>query len=366
MPETRTLPDPLLDPSDDATRLAQRWDQRYPFVEYWFKLHQSFLWPAEDIESELSLDRQQWTKDLNEAQRHFIRLILAFFATADGIVSENINANFADEVQLSCVRHYYGLQNYIEGVHAETYNILLENLVPRREDADRLIRAVSDLNDPQFSSVAAKRAWMERYMDRARPFRERLLAFIFVEGCFFQGSFLGIFYFQNKNLLPALCVANRFIARDENIHTRFAIDLYRALREQCEPEHVYELAREALQLEQQFAAQALQVELVGLKRELMCQYLEFVINGLLRDLGLEPLSQVTNPFPFMDQQGMQGKTNFFEQPEHNYADRRIKIPQRRLPPAVGSGDPVQAVGSGGGGGAQAVQHDDSSDSEYEF
>jgi len=271
--------------------------------EYYKNAEASF-WTAEEID--LSHDLRDWDT-LNDGERHFISHVLAFFAASDGIVNENLAENFVKEVQYTEAKFFYGFQITIENIHSETYSLLIDTLIKDPKQKDHLFNAIETLD-----CVKKKADWALRWIEDG-SFAERLIAFAAVEGIFFSGSFCSIFWLKKRGLMPGLSFSNELISRDEGLHCDFACHLYtQHLRNKLSEETVKEIISDAVAIEKEFVTDALPVNLIGMNAELMCQYIEFVADRLLGELGCGKLYGSTNPFDFMEMISLQGKTNFFE------------------------------------------------------
>ncbi|MEQ8715530.1 MAG: ribonucleotide-diphosphate reductase subunit beta [Cyclobacteriaceae bacterium] len=271
--------------------------------EYYKKAEASF-WTAEEID--LGQDLKDWV-NLNDGEHHFIKHVLAFFAASDGIVNENLAENFVSEVQYTEAKFFYGFQIAIENIHSETYSLLIDTYVKDPAEKDKLFHAIETMD-----LVKKKADWALRWIDKG-SFAERLIAFAAVEGIFFSGSFCSIFWLKKRGLMPGLTFSNELISRDEGLHCDFACHLYtQHVNNKLPQETVIEIIRDAVKLEQEFVSEALPVRLIGMNSELMCQYIEFVADRLLLELGCPKIYNATNPFDFMEMISLQGKTNFFE------------------------------------------------------
>ena len=296
------MPEPLLDPSADRFVL---FPIRYPQIWEMYKKSQASFWTAEEID--LAGDMVHWAS-LTEDERHFISHVLAFFAASDGIVNENLASRFMTEVQVPEARAFYGFQIAIENIHAETYSLLLDTYIKDPAERQRLFHAVETV-----PVVGKKADWALRWIASSVSFAERLVAFACVEGIFFSGSFCAIYWLKKRGLMPGLTFSNELISRDEGLHTDFACLLYTLLQEgQLAPVRVREIVEEAVALEKEFVCDALPVDLIGMNSRLMGDYIEFVADRLLVALGQPKAFDVTNPFDWMEQIGMQKCTNFFE------------------------------------------------------
>jgi ribonucleoside-diphosphate reductase beta chain len=271
--------------------------------EYYKKAEASF-WTAEEID--LSQDAKDWVS-MSEGEQHFIKHVLAFFAASDGIVNENLAENFVSEVQYTEAKFFYGFQIAIENIHSETYSLLIDTYVKDTKEKDVLFHAIETMD-----LVKRKAEWALRWIDKG-SFAERLIAFAAVEGIFFSGSFCSIFWLKKRGLMPGLTFSNELISRDEGLHCDFACHLYTNHIVHKLPEStIVEVIRDAVTIEQEFVSEALPVRLIGMNSVLMCQYIEFVADRLLMELGCNKIYNATNPFDFMEMISLQGKTNFFE------------------------------------------------------
>lgn len=269
-----------------------------------YKKAEASFWTAEEID--LSQDLKDWA-NLNDNERHFISHVLAFFAASDGIVNENIAEHFLSEVQYTEAKFFYGFQITIENIHSETYSLLIDTYVKDAKEKSKLLNAIDTMD-----CVKKKAEWALRWIDEGN-YQERLIAFAAVEGIFFSGSFCSIFWLKKRGLMPGLTFSNELISRDEGLHCDFACLLYNNhLIEQLPKEKVTGIIRDAVAIEQEFVTDALPVKLIGMNEELMCQYIEFVADRLLSELGCSKIYKSNNPFDFMDMISLQGKTNFFE------------------------------------------------------
>ena len=276
-----------------------------------YKKAQASNWSAEEID--LSKDTDDWMS-MTENERHFIKTILAFFASSDGIVFENINTNFLDEVQASEVRSFYAFQEHNEMVHGETYSLLIEKYVSDPTEKHMIFRATETMQ-----CVKNKAAWALNWFDRSLPFRERLVAFACVEGIFFSGSFCAIFWLKKRGLMPGLSFSNELISRDEGLHLEFAVEMFKMLNTKPSDETVHTIVAEAVAIEKEFILEALPCRLIGMNSASMSEYIEYVADRLLKQLGFRPIWNTKNPFDFMENISLDGKTNFFEKRVGDYS-----------------------------------------------
>ena len=270
-----------------------------------YKKAEASFWTAEEID--LSPDLIDWENKLTDDERHFVKHVLAFFAASDGIVNENLAENFVAEVQYTEAKFFYGFQIAMENIHSETYSLLIDTYIKDTEDKRDLFNAIETMD-----CVKKKADWALRWIDEGN-FAERLIAFAAVEGIFFSGSFCSIFWLKKRGLMPGLAFSNELISRDEGLHCDFACLLYtNHLVNKLPEEQVRAIILDAVEIEKEFILEALPVRLIGMNSELMSQYIEFVADRLLSELGCKKEYNSANPFDFMDMISIQGKTNFFE------------------------------------------------------
>ena len=270
-----------------------------------YKRAEASFWTAEEID--LAPDLIDWDTKLNDNERHFIKHVLAFFAASDGIVNENLAENFLSEVQYTEAKFFYGFQIAIENIHSETYSLLIDSYIKDNADKDYLFNAIDTMD-----CVRKKADWALRWIDQGN-FAERLVAFAAVEGIFFSGSFCSIFWLKKRGLMPGLAFSNELISRDEGLHCDFACLLYNNhVVNKLDKKEIEKIILDAVEIEKEFIIDALPVRLIGMNSDLMSQYIEFVADRLLQELGNDKVFNTANPFDFMDMISIQGKTNFFE------------------------------------------------------
>lgn len=282
----------------------------YHDIWHMYKLHMASFWTVEEVD--LSQDFGDW-KSLSHQEQHFIKHVLAFFAASDGIVSENLAQRFLGEVQWPEARAFYSFQIAMENIHSEMYSELIEAYVKDPDERGEIFQAISTM-----PAVACKARWAVQWMSQQQPFAERLVAFAAVEGVLFSGSFCSIFWLRKRGLMPGLCFSNELIARDEGLHTDFACLLYSKLLRPLPEKRVHEIVAGAVEVEREFVCGSLPCSLVGMNAALMTQYIEFVADRLLCQLGCSKMYNRTNPFDWMEMISMQGKTNFFEKRVGDY------------------------------------------------
>lgn len=272
--------------------------------DYYKKAEQSF-WTAEEID--LASDLTDWTEKLNDNERYFIKHVLAFFAASDGIVNENLAENFVREVQYPEAKFFYGFQIMMENIHSETYSLLIDTYINGSEEKNTLFNAIETI-----PAVKKKAEWALKWIS-SPSFAERLIAFAAVEGIFFSGSFCSIFWLKKRGLMPGLSFSNELISRDEGLHCDFAVHLHNNhLVNKVPQDRIKEIILSALEIEKEFITESLPVNLIGMNSDLMKEYLEFVADRLLIDLGCSKSFGTANPFDFMQNIALQNKTNFFE------------------------------------------------------
>ena len=281
----------------------------YPRIWEMYKKHEASFWTAEEID--LSDDLKHW-ENLNSGEKHFISHILAFFAASDGIVNENLAVNFMSEVQVPEARCFYGFQIMMENIHSETYALLIDTYIKDPAEKNRLFHAIDTV-----PAVKKKAEWALRWIENGN-FAKRLVAFAAVEGIFFSGSFCSIFWLKKRGLMPGLTFSNELISRDEGMHCEFACLLYSMLSQELSKAEVEHIITDAVDIEKEFITEALPVNLIGMNAKLMSQYIEFVADRWLVELGYDKVYNATNPFDFMEMISLQGKTNFFEKRVGDY------------------------------------------------
>jgi ribonucleoside-diphosphate reductase subunit M2 len=283
----------------------------YPDIWEMYKKQISLFWTTDEID--LSKDAKDWNT-LTADEKYFISHILAFFAASDGIVLENLAVRFMSDVQLSEARAFYGFQIAMENIHSETYSLLIDSYIKDKRDKLNLFQAIDN-----YHCIKQKADWCIKYINSNDSFSTRLIAFAVVEGIFFSGAFCSIYWLKKRGLMPGLTFSNELISRDEALHTEFAILLYSKLKVRLSEEKVFSIVAEAVQIEKYFIVEALPCRLIGMNNLLMCQYIEFVADRLLQQLGYNKLYGSTNPFSWMEMISLEGKTNFFTKRVAEYA-----------------------------------------------
>jgi ribonucleoside-diphosphate reductase beta chain len=280
-----------------------------------YKTHQAAFWTAE--EDDLSDDKRDWD-NLSDNERYFIKNVLSFFAASDGIVNENLAENFVKEVQYPEAKFFYGFQLMMENIHSLMYSLLIDTYISNPEEKDECFHAIDKL-----PAVQKKANWALNWIKNS-TFQERLVAFAAVEGIFFSGSFCSIFWLKSRGLLSGLSLANGLIFKDENLHTDFAIHLLNHhIEDRPSNDRIKEILLSALEIEKEFITESLPVSMIGMNSNLMKQYLEFVVDGLLVKLGCSKVFNVVQPFKFMEQIAIETKGNFFEKRTIEYQKAKI-------------------------------------------
>ena len=306
--------EPLFTPS------SQTLSERYtlfpisPQEEDLYKLYKKAVasfWTAEEID--FSKDKEDWEK-LTEPEQFFIKQVLAFFAGSDGIVQENLATRFQRDIQSPVARLFYAFQNAMEGVHSETYSLLIDQYVKDKQEQNQYFRAIDEI-----PCIAKKAEWARKWIESTESYATRLVAFACVEGIFFSGSFCAIYWVKKRGLLPGLTFSNELISRDEGLHTEFAVTLFHKLQNKIDANQIASIIREAVEIETNFICEALPCSLLGMNSRDMQQYIEFVADRLAVQFGIPKVYKSTNPFDFMELISLEGKTNFFEKKVSEYS-----------------------------------------------
>lgn len=306
--------EPLFDAS--STTLGSRYTlfPISPNEEDLYQLYKKTVasfWTVEEIE--FARDKDDWAK-LTENEQYFIKQVLAFFAGSDGIVQENLATRFQKEIQSPVARLFYGMQNAMEGIHSETYSLLIDQYVKDKEEQKKYFRAIDEI-----PCIRKKAEWALKWIESAEDYATRLVGFACVEGIFFSGSFCAIYWVKKRGLLPGLTFSNELISRDEGLHTEFAVTLYHKLVNKLSVERIHEIIREAVEIESEFICSALPCSLIGMNSRDMKTYIEFVADRLSQQLGCGKIYNSANPFDFMELISLEGKTNFFEKKVSEYS-----------------------------------------------
>lgn len=314
--------EPLFNPS--STTLGERYTlfPISPNEEDLYKLYKKAVasfWTPEEID--FNKDKEDWEK-LTENEQYFIKHVLAFFAGSDGIVQDNLASRFQRDVQSPVARLFYAFQNAMEGVHSETYSLLIDQYVKDKNEQIKYFRAIDEI-----PCIREKAMWALKWIDSAEDYATRLVAFACVEGIFFSGSFCAIYWIKKRGLLPGLTFSNELISRDEGLHTEFAVAMYHKLQNKLDKSVVREIIESAVQKETAFICEALPCSLIGMNSRDMTEYIQFVADRLAIQLGIDKIYKVQNPFDFMELISLEGKTNFFEKKVSEYSKPGVGMNQ---------------------------------------
>lgn len=286
----------------------------YQDVYELYKKQQSCFWTPPEID--FSGDRAIYLK-MGDNERHFFKMVLSFFAAADGIVNENISNNFMEDIDIPVIKACYGWQQAMEDVHNETYTLLLDSMIPDKQEKEKLFDAVKNI-----PVIKKKYDYAHKWMTCGCPFKYRLIGFLIFEGIFFSGSFCAIFWNKSKGgakTLNGLVTANEFIARDEGMHCEFAVLLYSKLQNKLTEKEIHNMFKNAVDIEKEFIIESLPCAMIGMNSSLMSEYIEYIADFWLIRLGYNKLYNTANPFTFMESISLESKTNFFEQRVTQYS-----------------------------------------------
>lgn len=313
--------EPLLSENSAIKNKYTMFPVEYPDIYEMFKKAQSAYWTADEISFAADIpDLEKMTDN----EKYFISHVLAFFAASDGIVMENLSERFSKDIPKAEVRAFYAFQNAMEAIHSETYSLLIETYVKDDAVKDKLFNAVRN-----FPAIREKAEWAIKWIEnKEASFAQRLVAFAIVEGLFFSASFCAIFWLRERGLLPGLSFANQLIARDESMHTDFAILLYSKLENRLSKEVVHSMIREAVEIETKFITESIPCSMIGMNSTLMTQYITYIADRLVAQLGYERIFNVTNPFHFMEMSASELKTSFFERRVSSYSKPISFTPQQ--------------------------------------
>ena len=305
----RSNTEPIL--QEDDNRFVM-FPVKYNKVWDMYKKQVDCFWRTEEVK--LNKDISHW-ETLNDDEKFFISMILAFFAASDGIVLENLGQRFMGEVQNSEIRAFYGFQIAMENIHSEMYSILIDTYIKDTEQKNKLLNALNE-----YECIKKKGKWAQKWIhDKRSSFATRLVAFACVEGIFFSGAFCAIFWLKKRGLMPGLTFSNELISRDEALHTEFAVLLHSLLEKPLKRQKIQEIITEAVEIEKEFIIEALPCRLIGMNSMLMTQYIEYVADRLSVQLGGDKIYDSKNPFEWMEMISVEGKTNFFEKTVSEYA-----------------------------------------------
>ena len=284
---------------------------KYHHIWNLYKKQLASFWISSEID--FSKDKHDWDTKLNDNERFFLKHILAFFASSDGLVGINILDNFSKEVKILEAQIAYNYQCTMEGIHSEVYSLMIDTYIDDIHEKDILFNAIT-----KIECIEEKSKWILKWTHNNTDFTRRLIAFIIVEGLFFSGSFCSIFWIKQKGILNGLTKSNEFIARDEGMHTEFGCLLYSMISNKLDQNEVFDMFKNAVQIESKYITEALPVKLIGMNNNLMIQYIKYVADNLLVQLGYNKLYDVTNPFSFMNNIGLESRSNFFDERTSTY------------------------------------------------
>ena len=315
MTDSTMTKEPLLTPDDSRYVMFPIKDN--DIWKMYKKSVDSFWVPQE---CDLSRDLGDWEK-LSKDEKHFISMVLAFFASSDGIVLENLAVRFMSDVQLAEARAFYGFQIAIENIHSEMYSLLIDTYIKDKQERDKLFNALD-----HFPCIQKKADWARKWInDNRSSFAARLVAFAVVEGIFFSSSFASIYWIKKRGLMPGLTFSNELISRDEALHTEFAILMYTKLQKKLSKKRIYDIVSEAVEIEKEFILEAIPCRMIGMNSKLMSQYIEFVADRLCVQLGYDKIYNSANPFDFMELISVETKVNFFERTNSEYSLANKKV-----------------------------------------
>lgn len=281
-----------------------------------YKLAVSSFWTAEEID--LGKDMDDWLK-LSDNERYFIKHILAFFAGSDGIVNENLSSRFMNEVAIPEAKCFYGFQIAIENIHSEAYSLLIDTYVKDQQEKTNLLNAIYTI-----PCIKKKADWAFKWISsKTDSFAHRLVAFAAVEGIFFSGAFCAIFWLKERGVMPGLTFSNELISRDEGLHTEFALLLYSMMKNKLTQDEIHTIIKEAVEIENEFITESIPCHMLGMNADLMTQYIKYVADRLVVQLGYDRIFNVQNPFDFMDRIGLNLKANFFESRVGEYSRANV-------------------------------------------
>jgi ribonucleoside-diphosphate reductase beta chain len=311
----------LLDPGFELTLRPMRYPKFYEMYRGAIKN----TWSVEEIDFQIDLSHLQ--RRMSPAERHLIQRLVAFFATGDSIVANNVVLSLYKHVNAPEARMYLSRQLYEEALHVQFYLTLLDNYMPEPQDRARAFAAVENI-----PSIRQKALFCQRWIDAVsnlsrietaedkRLFLLNLTCFAAcIEGLFFFGAFAYVYFLRSRGLLPGLASGTNWVFRDESAHMAFAFEVLRTVRAE-EPElfdagwsqNVNAMVEEAVECETAFAQDVLGGGVVGMTQSEMRQYIHYVADQRLAALGLPKRFGARNPFAFMDLQDVQELTNFFE------------------------------------------------------
>lgn len=311
----QTFQEPMLIPDNSRYVLFPIKDNN---IWNMYKKQLDCFWRVDEVD--LSKDLDDWAK-LNKDEKHFISMVLAFFSFSDGIVIENLAMRFLNEVQLAEARAFYSMQMFMENIHSQMYSVLIDTYIKDNDERERLFNGMDN-----FPCLQKKATWAKKWIgDNRSTFASRLVAFAAIEGILFSSAFASIYWIKKRGLMPGLTNSNEFIARDESMHTEFAVLLYKKLQKKLSKKRINEIIQEAVEIEKEFIIEAIPCRLIGMNAAAMIKYIEFVADRLVVQLGYEKIYGSQNPFDFMELISIESKVNFFERTNAEYSLANKKI-----------------------------------------
>jgi len=302
--------------TDDGNRFVL-FPIKYPEIFKMYKVASSAFWQVEEVD--LSKDIDDWENKLNDNERNYIEQVLAFFAASDGLVDENLVTRFYNDVKVPEARAFYTFQMAMESVHSEMYSLMIDTFIKDNSKKEKLFNGMHTI-----PAIKKKAEWTTKWMENVdEPFSVRLVAFAIVEGIFFSSAFASIYWLKERNLMPGLCASNVLISKDESLHTEFAILLYLMLKNKIDETKIHDLIKEAVDIEVEFITESIPCSLLGMNNELMSEYVKFVADRLVVQLGYSKIYDAKNPFPFMDRINLESKSNFFEERNLEYGKSKV-------------------------------------------
>jgi ribonucleotide reductase beta subunit family protein with ferritin-like domain len=308
-----TLPEVLL--TDNKERLTI-FPIQYPDIWGMYQKAIASFWVPEEID--MSRDITDWDA-LSNNERYFIRHILAFFSSSDTIVNMNLGERFINEVKPLEAKFFYNFQESIENIHSHTYSLLIDTYIKNTREKEETFNAIKHI-----PCIKRKADWCFKWiMDQDASFAQRLIAFAIVEGVFFSGAFCAIFWLKEKGKMPGLTFSNELISRDEALHVEFAVLLYSMINNKVSQKIVHDMFKDALDVEYNFIIDSIPCAMLGMNADLMTEYIKFVADRLLLQLGYEKIWNSINPFPFMERSNLECRTNFFESRVAEYSKANV-------------------------------------------
>ena len=311
--------EPILDPNNFRDHLfpikyQDIWDIR--------QKHKASFWTAEEVD--LVSDLNDWNNKLNDDERYFIKMVIAFFAKSDFIVNENLAKNFSDRIQIPEFQFYYSIQMFMETEHSLLYAQLIDTYIKDTQEKESMFKSTETV-----PTIKKKSDWAYTWITNG-TFQQRLVAFAVMEGIFFSGSFCSIFWLKKRGLMHGLTISNEFISRDEGIHRDTACLIYKKyIVNKLDESEVFKIVGDAVDLEKEFVSSALPVKLIGMNSDLMCQYIEYVADHLLVNMIGKKLYNSENPFSWMTMISLDSKTNFFEARPSQYS-KNLNVDENKI------------------------------------